>query len=176
MGVLLPVRYLEGVGLITEKVSDEQLQETLKHIDNHEKISNLTDNENRLVLKTLLYLVQRFKMFVMSPVKLQSDLMNLGFSSRKSEILTETYSESNRDIIRNLKSSEDNCNDPKIAWDIKTIIKDEVTDKCKKPVARLCLKQSDQELIQDLSHSEMLVLFDNFEKIQLELDMLSSKK
>ena len=172
-------KFLEGIVLITDKVKDEQLVECLKNINNEThkiEIAELSPEQNRLIHKTLLYTVQRFNLFLLSPVKLQSDLTSMGFSQRKSEILTEFYSDSNREIIKNL-----NLNNPSdttgVTWDIKTTLLDEANVKCKKSVARLSVQSENQEIIlENLKHSELLSLFEDFETIQRELDALPARQ
>jgi len=181
-------KFLEGVKMISEKLSREELEESLKQIMARDEDlipnnlisalnygSSVTSEERLLICKTLLYISQRLKMFLMSPVKLQSDLSELGLAPEKSEIIVKLYSESNRHIIQNLDTQ--NSSESDVSWTIKTTLADEVTNKCKKAVARVCLKSNGQEIILDeLNRSSLGQLFDNLETIQRELDILLANK
>lgn len=136
----------------------------------------ISREESLLINKTLLYIVQRLNLFLMSPTRLQSDLADLGFTAEKSEIIVKLYWESNRNIIKNLKT-EESPESVDVGWTIKTTLVDETSSRCKKHVARVCLKTNDQEVIlEDLDHSALGSLFDKFETIQKELDVLSANK
>lgn len=89
--------------------------------------------------------------------------------------LIEFYSISNREIIRNLNTNDSTEDDIEINWEPKSILHDDMNLKCRKPVARLCVKTNHQELIVE-GHSDLLTLFDSFENIQRELDALSASK
>lgn len=174
-------KFLAGVALITGQLSDETFERSLKQYKElTTEIVPITDDEltheqRSLISKTLFYIVQRLNLFLLSPIKLQSDLKELGFSERKTELLIEFYSFSNRNIIQNLKTGETAEDEIEINWESKNILHDEMNLKCKKPVARLCVKANQQELIVE-GHSDLLTLFDSFENIQRELDALSANK
>lgn len=176
-------RFIEGIK-ITSKLTDDQFEVALKKFYEMSDPINLSPidvdgislEESVLISKTLLYIVQRLNLFLLSPVKLQSDLTNLGFTAEKTEIIVKAYSESNRSIMKNLATAELE-NNADVSWDIKTTLMDEVNLKCKKPVARISLKTNIQDLtLEDLNHSDLLALFDDFEVIQKELDILSTNK
>ena len=178
-------KFIEGVKLISLKLSDlAQFQPVLKKFYNSSeddefipiKVEQLTDDENLLVSKTLFYVVQRLKLFLLSPVKLQSDLSDLGFTDEQSDCIVKFYSETSRHITNNIRAEESSENDTTITWEVKSSL-NESNLRNKTPVARLSLKADHQEIIfEDLNHSELSKLFDKFETIQKELDVLSSKK
>lgn len=132
--------------------------------------------EIMLIIKTLVYLVQRLHQFILSPSKLQSDLVNLGFSTDQAEIIVRTYSESNRAIISNLTVSEFESHN--VNWAIKTTLVDDTNHKCKKAVAQLSLNSDEGvSLLQDeFDVKSMGKLFSCFEDIQIELDKLQINK
>lgn len=87
-------KFLAGVVLITGQLSDESFQRSLKEYSDpvHDEIVPVDDEalspeQRNLVSKTLFYIVQRLNVFLMSPLKLQSDLKKLGFSERKTEMV-----------------------------------------------------------------------------------------
>lgn len=178
-------RFIEGVKLILLKLSDvQQFEEALKKYYNSTdddefkqiEVKELTNEQNLLISKTLFYIVQRLKLFLLSPVKLQSDLSDLGFSAEQSECVVKLYSETSRHITNNIRTQETSENDTSITWEVKASL-DESNFRNKKPVTRLNLKADYQEMVfEDMNRSELVNLFDKFETIQKELDVLSAKK
>lgn len=176
-------RFIEGVKLISTKLSNVELTETLKKYYNSDdseeftliEFKDLTKEESLLISKTLFYIVQRLKLFLLSPVKLQNDLADLGFTEQQSECIVKLYSESSRHITNNIRTQEFSENDTSITWEVKTSL-NEANLRNKTPVARLSLKADNQEIVlEDMNHSELATLFDKFETIQKELDILSAK-
>lgn len=176
-------RFIEGIK-ISSKLTDEQFEIALKEFYTTNDPTNISPidvggislEESVLISKTLLYIVQRLSLFLLSPVRLQSDLSDLGFTPEKTEIIVKAYSECNRNIIQNLDTVKLESN-AEVSWEIKTTLMDEVSSKCKKPAARISLKTSIQELIlDDLNYSDLSALFDDFETIQRELDVLAANK
>lgn len=176
-------KFLAGVALITGQLSDESFERSLKEysdLPNSDIVpvikddDELTPDQRHLASKTLFYIVQRLNVFLLSPIKLQSDLKKLGFSERKTELLIEFYSFSNRGIIQNLKTDESTEDEIEINWESKSTLHDEMNLKCRKPMARLCVKANNQDFI--VEGSDLLTLFDSFENIQRELDALSASK
>lgn len=179
-------KFLDGIQKCL-KLSDQQFEEVLKNVHEIFKTtedfssisevemenSTLTNEEKDLILKTVYYLVQRFHLFILSPVKLQSDLNDLGFTSEKAQILIQFYSEVSRPIIANLDMSN-TASTEEVLWDIKTTFSDAVNQKCKIPKANIKLKSKSQEMsFEDLNHSELTKLFEKLESIQSELDGLN---
>lgn len=183
-------KFIEGIRVITAKLSDKQFEANLKKTYECFKASDgdlsllsldtnyaseLTAEEGLLADKTFLYIAQRLDLFLLSPVKLQSDLSDLGFSAEKAEILVKLYSESTREIVRNLRTEE--STEDEVAWVTKLTLVDDTSSRCKKPAVRLSLKTNDQQLTFDnLGRAELGNLFDKFENIQKELDALSANK
>lgn len=175
--------FLEGIQLITAKLSDEEFTEALKKYSSEQldddftqiEIKSATQQENLLISKTFYYLVQRLKLFLLSPNKLQSDLTGLGFSSEKAEIIVKDYSEAARSITKNIGTGDSSETDTNIFYDVKTTL-DETNLRNKKPVARMSFKANDLEMnLDDLDHSQLTSLFNKFENIQKQLDILSAK-
>lgn len=175
--------FLEGIQLISSKLSDEKFTEVLKKYSSEQldedftqiEIENLTLQENLLVSKTFYYLVQRLKLFLLSPNKLQSDLTDFGFSPEKAEIVVKDYTETARNITKNLGTRSSSENETNIIWDVKTTL-DETNLRKKKPVARISLKANDVEMnLDDLDHQQLVDLFNKVENIQKQLDILSVK-
>ncbi|XP_070489997.1 COMM domain-containing protein 10 [Chironomus tepperi] len=180
-------RFLDGINKCL-KLSDEEFEVTLKKINEISKNSDdlsaileleiknteVTKEESDLILKTIYYLVQRFNLFILSPIKLQSDLNDLGFSQEKAQILIQFYSEASRALITNLDMSSTGSTDEEVYWDIKTTLSDALNQKCKIPKATIRLKSEAQEIsFEDLNHAELSKLFDKIEAIQSELDNLN---
>lgn len=180
-------KFVEGVKLISLNISDEEFEAALKkyftEIDDELleelpeiKADNGTDEEILLIRKTIFYIVQRLRMFLLSPVKLQSDLSNLGLSTEKSQIVTRLYSESARCITSNMNTEESLENETSIKWEVKTTLQ-ESNFRCKQPIAQLSIKTEKQEItFDDLNKADLTSLFDKFETIQKELDVLSLNK
>lgn len=184
-------KFIEGIRIIATKLTAETFESNLGKIYASFKTSDgdlslltqldtsyngeLTSEECRLADKTFLYLAQRLDLFLLSPAKLQSDLTDLGFSSDKAEIVVKLYSESTRDIVRNLQMEESTENE--VSWTLKMTLADDTSAKCKKPSVRLNLKTNDQELtLENLRRAELGSLFEKFENIQKELDNLTANK
>lgn len=178
-------KFLEGIQKC-EKIADDQFERILSEVSemykNEEtlsgfsdiKINGLSDDERILVLKTIYYIIQRLNLFIMSPVKLQNDLNELGFSTEKSQILIKHYSDISKEIIKDLDMSSSVSTEEEVFWDIKTTLADATSQKCKVPKATITLKSQNQTLkLEDLNHSEMSKLFDKLEVIQSELDNLN---
>lgn len=185
-------KFIEGIQVISAKLSDDQFEVNLKKIYECFKNSDgdlslltqldtnyaneLTAAEGRLADKTFLYIAQRLDLFLLSPVKLQSDLTDLGFTAEKAEILVKLYSGSTREIVRNLRT-EESIEGDEVEWMTKMTLSDDTSSRCKKPAVRLSLKTNNQELIFDnLGRAELGNLFDKFENIQKELDALARNK
>lgn len=183
-------KFIEGIRVIS-KLSNKTFEENLKIIHENFKASDgdlsflaqpntnyeneLSAEESRLADKTFLYLAQRLDLFLMSPAKLQSDLTDLGFTAEKAEIIVKLYSESNREIVKNLRMDESDENE--VSWTLKTTLADDTSSRCKKPSVRLNLKTNNQEVTLDnLGKIELGSLFDKFENIQRELDNLTANK
>lgn len=180
-------RFLDGINKCL-KLSDDEFEVTLKKINEITKDSDdlsaildielqnpeVTTDERDLILKTILYLVQRFNLFILSPIKLQSDLNDLGFSPEKAQILIQFYSEASRALLTNLDMSSTGSTDEEVYWDIKTTLSDALNQKCKIPKTTIRLKSAATEItFEDLNHSELSKLFDKLEAIQSELDNLN---
>lgn len=174
-------KFIEGI-IKCQELSDEDFEKALKQIHEITKESDdlsailelkVSHNESDLILKTIYYLVQRLNLFILSPVKLQSDLNDLGFTLEKSQILIQFYSDVSRSLITNLTTTVDS-NEEELFWDIKTTMSDVIHNKCKIPKASIKLKSNSQEIyFEDLNHSELSKLFDKLESIQTELDTLN---
>lgn len=184
-------KFVEGIQVINEKLSNEKFEVNFKKVFDSFKASDgdlgllaeidtnygkeLSAEETGLADKTFLYLAQRLDLFLLSPVKLQSDLSDLGFTGDKVEILVKLYSESTREIVTNLRIEKSIDNE--VAWVTKTTLADDTISRGKKPKVRLSLKNNDQELtIDNLGRAELGNLFDKFENIQKELDALAVNK
>lgn len=170
-------KFVEGVRLLSTKISDESFEESLTSAfsDNFTQIDadNLSVDESRLASKTVLYMVQRLKLFLLSPVKLQKDLASLGLSTEKSLVVTRLYSSAAREITNNMKMEDSSENETSIKWEIKTS-QSEPKFRSKKTLAQLSFKVAQQEIIfEELDISVLKTLFDSFETIQKELDVLS---
>lgn len=183
-------KFVEGVQVIAKNLSPDQLEGNLRTIQERfedfdgdlsllaqletDLSANLTPQDVLLVHRTLFYVVQRLKLFLMSPVKLQNDLTDLGFNTDQAEKIVKVYSESTRSLVKDLRMDESEENE--VVCTIKTTLFDDVSLRCKKPVARLSLNTNSQQLTLDnLNRSELSKLFDKFENIQKELDLLAVK-
>lgn len=181
-------KFLEGVNLISKSISNEVFESVLtglyKAKGNQEQIQSILVNgiagidnpdQRKLIMKTFVYLVQRLNLFILSPVKLQNDLTQLGFSAEQTEIIVRTYSESNRALISNIGFS-DFQESHSVNCTMKTTLVDDAHVRCKKATAQLSLNSNDGVVIlDDFDITSMSTLFKTFEEIQFELDKLSSK-
>lgn len=171
-------KFVEGVKTISTNMTDEKFKDSL--IETYRRFRANEDFDilhfqkidgNILFGKTILYIVQRLSLFLMSPVQLQNDLTSLELSLEKSEIVVNWYNDCNREIIKSLSESSE---DFKIYSAMKTILYDSANLKCKKQVACLHVKTGHDDLTLDgLNNSSLVTLFENFETIQRELDILS---
>lgn len=178
-------KFIEGVATCN-KVDNEVFENILTRLyrvkPNEDEIKSIAgEHQNTkeilLIIKTLVYLVQRLHQFIMSPSKLQNDLINLGFSTDQAEIIVSLYSESNRGIISNLTDFESESRN--VNWSIKTTLVDDtnLSLRCKKAVAQLSLNSDEGvSLIQDFDINSLGKLFSSFEDIQKELDQLQTNK
>lgn len=178
-------KFLQGIQTCL-KLNDEQFENLINQVfevykTREDDLSALTDieienvkissDERILILKTIFYIIQRLNMFILSPLKLQSDLNDLGFTTEKSQIILKFYSDVSKDIVKSLDISASTSTEEEVLWEIKTTLSDSVNQKCKIPKAKITLKSQNQELtLDDLNHSELSKLFDKLETIQAELD------
>lgn len=184
-------KFLDGIKTCN-KLNEEEFDDTLKNIyeiyleciednltiEKYQEIlvgsSEISDKERDSIIKALVFIVQRFHMFILSPVKMQSDLINeLGFSSIHAHILLKLYSDINRKMIISdldmTASASEN-----VIWDVKTTLSEPTSQKCRIPKASITLKNMTQEMnLKSLNHSELSRLFDKLETIQCELDNLN---
>lgn len=181
-------KFLEGIQTCL-KLSDKQFEEVINQVyevytTNEDNLSALTDigiesveisdDETILVLKTIFYIVQRLNLFILSPLKLQSDFNELGFTPEKSQIFLKFYSDVSKDIVKNLDMSASSTAEEEVIWEIKTTLSEPTSQKCKIPKAKITLKSQNQEItFDDLNHSELSKLFDKLETIQSEIDNLN---
>lgn len=180
-------KFLEGIQKCLN-LQDQKFEQIINEIyevfkTNEDNLSTLTEieiegissTEDRiLVLKTIFYIIQRFNLFILSPLKLQNDLNELGFTPEKSQILIKFYSEVSREIIKDLDMSASTTAEEEVLYEIKSTLSDAASQKCKIPKAKITLKSQNQVMtFDDLNHSELSKLFDKLEVIQTELDNLS---
>ncbi|KAG5673342.1 hypothetical protein PVAND_003401 [Polypedilum vanderplanki] len=179
-------KFLDGIEKCL-KLSDNEFEQLVDKINEIYKASeddlsalqevqikndSISNDEKVLILKTIYYLIQRFNIFILSPIKLQSDLNNLGFTSEKSQILGKIYSEISRPLITNVDMNT--STDEEVNWQIKTTLSEPANQKCKILKAHITLKNKNQKIVfDDLIHSELTNLFDKIEIIQSELDNLN---
>lgn len=185
-------KFIEGIRVVTTKLSDKQFETNFKKAYESFKASNsdlsllsqldtnyaneLSAEERQLADRTFLYIAQRLNLFLLSPAKLQGDLTDLGFSNEKADLIVKIYSESSREIVKNLQTEESDVNE-EVVYVTKMTLADDTSSRCRKPTVRLSLKKKDQELIfENLGRAELGNLFDNFEIIQKELDAISTNK
>lgn len=181
-------KFLEGIQTCL-KLNDEKFNDVICKVYEvyrtcEDDLSALTDieiegmkfssDERILVLKTIFYIIQRLNLFILSPLKLQNDLNELGFSPEKAQILLKFYSDVSKKIVKNLDVSASSTAEEEVLWEIKTTLSDSTSYKCKVPKAKITLKSQNQELtLDDLNHSELSKLFEKLETIQAELDNLN---
>lgn len=181
-------KFLQGIETCL-KLTDEDFQNVITQVYevfkvNEEDLSALTEieikdeelsgDERILVLKSVFYLVQRLNMFILSPLKLQADLNELGLTPEKAQIILKFYSDISKDIVKNLDINTTTTAEEEVLWEIKTTLSDQTNQKCKIPKAKITLKSQNQELtLDDLNHSQLTKLFDKLEIIQTELDNLN---
>lgn len=179
-------KFMEGVEIASNKMSSEdfdvklrEMHENFKNSDgnysflNEFEISSMSSDEERiLVCKTLLYLVQRLVIFIISPAKLQNDLADMGFKSDKVEIILKFYSDINREFVTDLCSGNVTSKDSEITWKLNTILSDDDRAKCKKNTAKITIANENDQITLDKLDSETLSkMFNIFEDIQKELDV-----
>ena len=180
-------KFLEGIQMCLE-LNDEQFSEIIFDVQkinkddmtalNHIKIENekISSDGKILILKTVLYLVHRLNIFIMSPLKLGEELNQLGFTPEKSQILVKFYSEMTKRMVKDIDSYPSTASGEEVLWNMTTTLSDPMYQKCKLPRANITLKMQSQQInFDNLSHSELSKLFDKLETIQTEIDNLNKK-
>lgn len=176
--------------MISAHIANEQFTESLhkvrnhlkNHIDDNESVDfsflsienlDLTPAEIVSVYKSMIYIVQRLSLIIISPTKLQSDLKTIGFSSEKSELLLAFYSKISCDFIKDMQMTEDMS----VKWNESSTTSDDICPmKSRKSKANITIEQgSNQILLQEMNLRTLSKLYNSFETIQRELDVLTVK-
>lgn len=176
--------------MISAHIADEQFTESLhkahKHLKNHIDVDefvdfsclsienlDLTPAEIVSVNKSMIYIVQRLSLIIISPTKLQNDLKTIGFSNEKSDLLLAFYSRISCDFIKDMQMTEDMS----VKWNEHSTTSDDVCQmKCRKSKANITIQQGfNQILLQEMNLRTLSTLYNSFETIQRELDVLTGK-
>ncbi|CAO1436931.1 unnamed protein product [Diamesa serratosioi] len=180
--------FLEGVKLLN-KLPSADLSEIISEIvknglalsdyneNKHSTPLNFTEDEGTLVHKTILYLVNRFNLFLLTPTSLQRDLKELGLDDEKTDLLLKYYCDISKDIVKDLAPNiESSPADDVISYDLKTAYASDTLGRTKHPVARLFMKINGQSVDMEMRREDVSQMFESLELIQSELDDLSSRK
>jgi hypothetical protein len=174
-------KFIEGVEILSIKISTEEFEiklaemydkfksceEDFSFLSEFEIGSMLSNEERILACKSLLYLVQRLAIFIITPGKLQSDLSDMGFKTDKVETILKFYSSINRDFVKDLHSG----NEKEISWNLNTILYDDDRIKSKKNTAKITISSENDDITLDkLDFNSLSKMFNVFEDIQKELD------
>lgn len=176
--------------MISTHITDEQFTSVLhkvhkhlkNHIDDDESIDfsclsienlDLTPAEIVSVNKSMIYIVQRLSLIIISPAKLQNDLKTIGFSSEKSELLLTFYFKISCDFIKDIQMTEDMS----VKWNEHSTTSDDICPmKWRKSKANITIQQeANQILLQEMNLRTLSKLYNSFETIQRELDVLTVK-
>lgn len=182
-------KFFEGAQLVSSKISDELFSSSLDRIHVYLKTTDedsldiscltienndsLTPDELALVNKSLLYIVQRLSLIIISPTKLQNDLRDIGFSSEKIELLLSFYSKISCEFVKDLKLNSNIA----VQWNEQSTTSDDIcTVKCKQSRANIKIQAgADQINLEEMDSKELSKLFNSIETIQRELDFLTFK-
>ena len=180
--------FLEGVKLLNRFPNDD-LMNIINEIDEsgfeeldeskykHGIPSNYTKDESDLVHKTILYLVNRLHIFLLTPTSLQKDFKDLGLEDEKIDLLLKYYCEITKNIVKDIEPSiETSPEDDQISYDLKTAYANDIMGRTKHPVAKVWMKLNNQSINMEMRREDVTKMFEGLELIQSELDNISSKK
>lgn len=143
----------------------------------HGPPKSFTKDEGALLQRTILYLVNRLNLFLLTPTSIQKDLKELELDDDKIDILLKYYCDITKNIVKDIEPDiESSPKNDQIYYDLKTVYASDILGRTKQPVARLVLKLNNQSLDMEMRHEDVSKMFEGLELIQSELDDISSKK
>lgn len=157
-----------------ETLEDEDTANTEK-LEKLEQECGLEKTEYNYALKSTTYIMKRALNFLMKPSVLQENIRSqLKFDTSKSDIFVKLWILATKQILEQLESPDVKPNDfIDVSSKVKLQISSEQQQKEKKSLGHIQIKSNDQIKVDFLlSHAECADLFDEFEKIQIELDAL----
>lgn len=192
-------KFLEGVQLISSKIPNDIFNRILENVYEYLKIpkeddivdyfsssiggynyleSELSQDELVLINRSILYLIQRLSIFIISPTKLQNDLKELCFCKEKINLVLVFYTKLSCDFVKDLCFEKRNKS-LSVQWKEKSIIaSDEICNvKSKQAKADVLIQHGANNILQaELDSEELEKLYRSFETIQRELDSLQIEK
>ncbi|XP_058824023.1 COMM domain-containing protein 10 isoform X2 [Topomyia yanbarensis] len=164
--------------------TETSAEHTASDIETLQNDSQLNEQDFKLALQTLAYLVRRSLKFMLKPSTLQSDLRNrLLLDENKSNILVKHWIQATKIILDSLKPSEGDRGSEgsasnqlaDVSWKVRAQLSSEPRQKDKLALGQLELKTTKKAINLELNSTEIVDFYNQLERIQAELDSLKSK-
>ncbi|XP_062562249.1 COMM domain-containing protein 10 [Armigeres subalbatus] len=137
--------------------------------------NQLSEQEFRLVLQSLAYLVKRSLKFMLKPSNLQADLRNhLQLTESKSNCFVKHWIQATKIILDALTTEEIGKSNQleDVSWKVRAQLSSEPRQKDKLALGQLELKTAERNVNLELNSSELVEFYNQLERIQIELDSL----
>ncbi|XP_065079560.1 COMM domain-containing protein 10-like [Ochlerotatus camptorhynchus] len=194
-----------GIAFCNERLSDECFSSVLEYlfrtIDNPTKdatgsptdsdaetemenlriTAQLNEQEFKLALQSMAYLVKRSLKYMLKPSSLQVDLRNyLQLSENKCNSFVKYWIQSTKIVLDALEADDDNEHGKSnqledVSWKVRAQLSSEPRQKDKLALGQLELKTGRRTVNLELNSGEIVEFYNQLERIQVELDSLNAK-
>lgn len=189
--------FSRGMAFCNERISEECFSSVLEYLfrtidnpsseDTESELAKLratvqlNDQEFKLALQTVAYLVKRSLKFMMKPSSLQADLRNfLQLSENKCNSFVKYWIQSTKIVLDALEADVDGERGKSnqledVSWKVRAQLSSEPRQKDKLALGQLELKTERRTVNLELNSTELVEFYNQLERIQVELDSLNAK-
>ncbi|XP_055610222.1 COMM domain-containing protein 10-like [Uranotaenia lowii] len=192
-----------GINLCNQSLSDECFVSIIEYlfttIDSPKDITNndciadvqqlqlasgFDEPQFQVVLKTLGYLVKRSLKFMLKPSTLQTDLrQRLQLNEAKANAFVKCWIQATKIILDSLESDQQSAENPggtsnqleDVSWKVRAQLSSEPRQKDKLALGQLELRTTKNVINLELNCDEIVELYNQLERIQVELDAVASR-
>ncbi|EAT43341.1 AAEL005225-PA [Aedes aegypti] len=141
--------------------------------------SQLSEQEFKLTMQSLAYLVKRSLKFMLKPSRMQTDLRNhLQLTENKSNCFVKHWIQSTKIVLDALATADDDGSSNQledVSWKVRAQLSSEPRQKDKLALGQLELKTGSRTINLELNSAEIVEFYNQLERIQVELDALNAK-
>ncbi|XP_019554683.3 uncharacterized protein LOC109424058 [Aedes albopictus] len=143
--------------------------------------AQLSEQEFKLAMQSLAYLVKRSLKFMLKPSRLQADLRNhLQLAEGKSNCFVKHWIQTTKIVLDALATDDDTEGGKSnqledVSWKVRAQLSSEPRQKDKLALGQLELKTGSRTINLELNSAELVEFYNQLERIQIELDALHAK-
>ncbi|XP_055635396.1 COMM domain-containing protein 10-like [Toxorhynchites rutilus septentrionalis] len=190
-----------GIALCNERLTDDHYSHLIEYLfrtidsptescttdsefdmDKLQLSCHLNEQEFKSVLQTMAYLVKRSLKYMLKPSAMQIDLRNrLLLDEDKCNIFVKYWIQSTKIILDSLETEHDGESGVRsnqledVSWKVRAQLSSEPRQKDKLALGQLELTTSNKVVNLELNSEEIVHLYNQLERIQVELDSFSVK-